>query len=1012
MKDFGPFFLRKSGLLFAFFGCLQIAWSQPERLSFNHLTNQQGLINDYNWFVSKDSRGFVWVSSIYGLNRFDGMAARAWKPTTNPATDACDLTGENVLSPLFESPDGDLWFTTYDAVNCYRYREDCLQPFYPPDCLPDAPPPCENFAFGMDSLGQLWGVRKGQFLWSLDTRSGVFSTICPTIFEKAIPFFDPSGQLATALLYDMGGSGEVVFMKNGKRTSSKPVQIHSNAANPFPIRHAWFETDETAWICGPNGLARIAVKTGLADFSLPEKNLNSITPWLNRFLLCTTRDRGLLVFDIQKRVFVHQYQHDPNDPTSLSTDNLANVFVDESGGVWVSGFRKNVDFAWPGKQRFATFFEADSTLVPGKAEALFVKKMLEDEQGNLALGFQHGLLSIAPKSGLPLQPFTKLGHATTTLTSFLSDCTHFPWFMDVDGIWRIDPKTNKTELVGRPVDRKHFFFGGTCLPDGRVLLGNNLGVWTARNGPQKGWILAPEPGFDANSTWRTIHLDANGQLFLNCDESSIAVFKQENGAWKMQKTVLRTGPVNGWAETSEAVWAATSRGLCRIDKKNLDFRPIRCDICPDDIIVQSLLVESDSILWLGTGGGLFAFNSNTERFRKFGLADGLPSDHFMENATLRTSRGELLMASGPKIIQILPDENSLEQGLAWPVITQIRLNDEVDSLLRCTRTGAKNAVEIQQIILPFEKNILSLDLAALEFRNPSMNRLRYRLLGIHENWIETDGHTTVRIPQIQAGDYIFEVQAASPEGDWNPQTRRLEIEVLPPWYETWWFRGLLAGLVLGVFFLIYRSRVRRILWQERVRRNLARDLHDEVGSSLSAIEMFSRIAKNEHESTEIGQSFDKIRGIASQSQVAMRDLIWVLDSRLDTLGDAVGHMRDFAGPLAAARQIRLEFVHEKLLEPLRVKPKIRRNLYYIFREAFNNALKYAHCTAIEIHFSMKNDRLQMTIFDDGKGFDLPTVRMGEGQLNMARRAEDIQAKWQLKTAPGEGTRIFLEVKIG
>ena len=129
------------------------------------------------------------------------------------------------------------------------------------------------------------------------------------------------------------------------------------------------------------------------------------------------------------------------------------------------------------------------------------------------------------------------------------------------------------------------------------------------------------------------------------------------------------------------------------------------------------------------------------------------------------------------------------------------------------------------------------------------------------------------------------------------------------------------------------------------------------------------------------------------------------------MGDLISHVREFAEPLADEKQLILLFEYEKTLETLVLKPETRQNLYYIFREAFNNAIKYSYCTTIEVRFLVEKRRFFIEIKDDGHGFDFEKIKRGEGLQNMTRRAAEIGGELKFETAEGRGTQVLVEVPV-
>lgn len=217
---------------------------------------------------------------------------------------------------------------------------------------------------------------------------------------------------------------------------------------------------------------------------------------------------------------------------------------------------------------------------------------------------------------------------------------------------------------------------------------------------------------------------------------------------------------------------------------------------------------------------------------------------------------------------------------------------------------------------------------------------------------------------------------------------------------------------------IQRYRLNELLKRQAIRNRIAQDLHDNVGSTLSSISVYSQVAKIQNEKHNDGQLDELLGKISSTSNDMisdMNDIVWAINPRNDSMEKIIQRMESYARPLLATRNIQLHLQHDK--EVLQHNPDMeqRKNIYLIFKEAINNAFKYAGCSEIHVDLRLKHNMLQMNIRDNGVGFDTEADQKmtlsGNGLENIRSRAKEMNGMVRIESKPGVGTEIILTVNI-
>jgi signal transduction histidine kinase len=212
-------------------------------------------------------------------------------------------------------------------------------------------------------------------------------------------------------------------------------------------------------------------------------------------------------------------------------------------------------------------------------------------------------------------------------------------------------------------------------------------------------------------------------------------------------------------------------------------------------------------------------------------------------------------------------------------------------------------------------------------------------------------------------------------------------------------------------FLLYRYQLRQALKVMAIRNRIAGDLHDEIGSTLSSISIYSQVAKKEviRKAPEAADMLEHITESTTGMMDAMNDIVWMINTRNDRFDNITNRMNAFANELLEAKNCNVQLHVDPELEKLRLDMAQRKNLYLIFKEAINNAAKYAACKNVWIDLSMEGShKLLMRIRDDGKGFDDSLESNGNGLLNMQKRANELKGEFKLSSRIGEGTLVRLE----
>ena len=250
------------------------------------------------------------------------------------------------------------------------------------------------------------------------------------------------------------------------------------------------------------------------------------------------------------------------------------------------------------------------------------------------------------------------------------------------------------------------------------------------------------------------------------------------------------------------------------------------------------------------------------------------------------------------------------------------------------------------------------------------------------------------------------------QGLWSSSMASVLIEILPPYYQTWWFRTLGFLTTLGLGFSVYMVRRNQRKQLENTRKRIADDLHDDIGSKMSSIALDIELAKLKiNGESEVGDDLKEVAETARGVVDSLTDSVWFVDAGNDNLKDLVLRMKKDAGKLLRGKTY--TFTGPEPLPNVSVDMETRRHLFLFFKEAVNNASKHAGDAHVKASVSYYNGELVIEVSDDGPGFDASdAMKKGRGMTTMRSRAEDeLNGIFTVNSSKGEGTSIVLQVRI-
>lgn len=311
------------------------------------------------------------------------------------------------------------------------------------------------------------------------------------------------------------------------------------------------------------------------------------------------------------------------------------------------------------------------------------------------------------------------------------------------------------------------------------------------------------------------------------------------------------------------------------------------------------------------------------------------------------------------------------------------------------------------------RNSFIVSFTAPFYTNEQQTGYHYRLLhNGRGEWIRLQGNHSINFTSLESGDYVLELRPVSFNNQPSNHIARLAFRIQTPFHRTGWFLGLMALVILLLAYAFYRYRIRELKNLYKVRDHISRNLHDEIGATLSSINIYSDVARKKITgNTEANSLLDRIYKGSSQVMESMNDIVWYVNPQHDSWDDIIVRMREFAIPVLEALGIDARFETDEKLLTQKLSMEQRKNVYFIFKEAVNNIVKYSGTAEVDIRLFREGQAIHLTIRDYGKGFELPARSSGNGLKNMRQRAADMKGDIRITSRAGEGTTIELAVPL-
>jgi len=808
------------------------------KFRFQHLNID--LNNNMVEAIYQDSYGYIWIGTLGGVHKYDGINLTLYLSTDDTTT----VSGDRVGS-IFEDSKGRLWLGTESGI-CYYNREkdnfirySTINEFVDPA----DPTPDRIGAIVEDKGGTIWiGSERGG-LHFLDEKKHAFVPFYKDIHTNAL-----SDAIVISLFFENKNVLWVGTMQNGLfklNTQTKVItQFKHDPDNPESIGGNYMEdilidSHNNLWIAtSENGLDKLEIGKRDTVFKHYKHQLGNYNSLFNNAVTTVYEDKneniwvcnengGLHLYDFQKDFF-YRYTPDPFDPFSISNISVKAIFEDKQGRLWFGSNLEGIDVVDKYQFRFDHYFHSDNL---NGLNNNIVRNILEDKKGNLWIATDGGGLNYFDRknnffTAYQYDPYNPKSISSNAVLSLCYDAEGKLWV----GTWRgginilgentdnfehLDPQNPNIDRVYYLLkDRYDDIWAGAQSGGINIFDHEKRKFINYSNDPQ-------DPTSPGDDDITVVFEDSRGNIWLGTEFNGLNLaIKNRDGSLSFRRfihvaddeTSLPHIKVNHiFEDRDQTLWIATEGGLSKYLPEFAQFKNYSIGNGLESNHVKSIIEDDHGYLWMGTSKGISRFDKKSETFKNYTYHDGLQRGEFSRYSVCKTSRGELVFGGSNGFNIFYPDSIKDNPYPPEVYLTDFKIFNKSASIGGKDSPLTKHISETKEITLSFDESVFSFEYVALNFTNSQLNQYAYMMEGFDEDWNYVGTKRTATYTNLDPGKYTFKVIASNNDGVWNTVGRSIKINITPPFWLSWWFKVLIAILFVTLIYIIFYFRTRQLL---------------------------------------------------------------------------------------------------------------------------------------------------------------------------------------------------------
>jgi ligand-binding sensor domain-containing protein/signal transduction histidine kinase len=798
-------------------------------LRFERLLLKEGLSQSVVTTILQDNMGFMWFGTQDGLNKYDGYNFTVYNSDPyNP-----NSLSDRWVSAIYEDRIGGLWIgTRLGGLNLYdRFSGKFTHYKYDPQNLNSL---SSNTVTGIteDLFGKIWvGTARG--LTCIEPNTGIITRYWHDP-QSPTSLIDDAVNVVVSDRDGMIWIGTGMGLDRINPQTAEFTHYQSDPKDPFSISSNIIQTlyvDEGGilWVGTANGLNWFGRSTNQFisyryrpsdPTSLSNNNILSIHEDSSGALWVGT-DHGLNRLDRETTTFSRFYS-DASDPYSLSSNSIQSVYEDRTGVLWVGTYGGGLNRSYRGKWGIV-HIQANPNDPTGLSDD-HIFPVYEDNAGNIWIGtYEGGLNRYNRRTGKFTQYHNDIADPSTLSSehvwSIYQDRAGMLWIGTSNGLEQFDTKTSQfihyrnnpsdsSSLSNNVVnvifeDSQRTFWVGTAM---------GLNRFDRESGRSlRYFACTSDPECLSDNQITAIYEDRSGELWIGTFEGGLNLLDRITGKFRHYQNDPRNlqslsndSIMSIYQDAQGDLWIGTEGG--GLNKYNPDTDTFshfqELEGLPNDV-VYGILEDDRGYLWLSTNKGISRFDPRTVTFLNYDASDGLQSNEFSMFSYFKARSGEMYFGGVNGLTVLYPDQ--IKENSYVPPIVLTGLTQAGEKV-----TGRREIETIQEITFYWPRNFFEFEYAALSYAQPEKNQYAYMLDGFDKDWIMMDTRRFGRYTNLPGGTYTLRIKGSNNDGVWNEEGIAIKIRVVPPFWETLWFRGLAVLVIFITMVGGFRWRVRSI----------------------------------------------------------------------------------------------------------------------------------------------------------------------------------------------------------
>jgi ligand-binding sensor domain-containing protein/signal transduction histidine kinase len=878
-------------------------------LRFDHISIEEGLSQSSAQVIFQDSRGFLWFGTQDGLNRYDGYTFKIYKPDPDDANSLSDRW----ITSIVEDEQGYLWISTrLGGLNRYDPRTEEFVRFLHDEANP---------ASLIDNHVNVLYIDKGGNLW-IGTTSGL------DLFDRATGMFrhyvyDPfqqegiSGKSITALYHDnrgrfwvgTGAGGLNLFNPANNRFTAyqndpdDPTTISNNHVTAIIE-----DRRSVLWVATWEGLNKFHPDSGEFErFLHSDSDEQSIAGNMVNDLyvdstgnLWIATSTGLDRLSVAGKRFIH-YRNDPSFSQSLSSDDVAAIYEDRGGVLWFGTFAGGVNKYDRRRDNFAYYRNNPQNKSSLSANSNW--SIYAGSEGYVWVGtYGEGLNRLTRSTGQVIRyqhdPNKPNSISSNEIFALHEDQDGFLWIGTTNGLDRFDRnsfsfkhyKRNPENPASLSANRVYEVYVDS---QNTLWVGTAAGLDRFDRETETFIHYQPEignPNSLSGAAVNSILEDSEGNLWLGTFDSGLNKFDRETEQFtryrfdpRNKETISNDAILSIHQDARGRVWIGTFGGGLNLYHPETDTFTyyLEKDGLPNGV-VYGILEDARGFLWMSTNFGISRFDPETGVFRNFDSGDGLQSNEFNSGAYAKGRDGELYFGGINGLTVFQPtsiDDSPYLPPVALTSLTQDDSPVTTDSSVETTQT----------VVLEWPQNSIEFDFAALSYSQPNKNQYAYMLEGFDTNWHYIGTKRDGRYTNLPGGEYTLLLKASNSDGVWNEAPVRINITVVPPFWQTTWFRVLLSVIIIAAVAGGFRLRTKSIQDRNRALERLVKERTHALEKRGREMEALYQADEKILRNVSLNQVFQTLVDVAVDMLHADRSVVFAWDEDKNKVVPRVSH---------------------------------------------------------------------------------------------------------------------------